>query len=121
MTSSTNGSQKARAQKSWCVHPTKKKKRSPYPGSLIKKGVPPQLVNKDTNEPPVAQSHSRIRGGFFRKRRDMSLEISAPVSQAVDVVLLTFILVWRERLAGKIKPTGDFPDMIPLSPLPVDV
>jgi len=27
----------------------------------------------------------------------MSLEISQTVSDAVDIVLLTFILVWRER------------------------
>ena len=55
-----------------------------------------QLVNKDTNE-TVAESHSHRRSSIFRKPRDMSLEISQAVSDAVDVVLLTFILVWKER------------------------
>lgn len=57
---------------------------------------PPQLVNKDTNE-TVAESHSQRRSSIFRKPRDMSLEISQAVSHAVDIVLLTFILAWRER------------------------
>jgi hypothetical protein len=57
---------------------------------------PPQLVNKDTNA-TVAESHSRRRSSIFRKPRSMGLEISEVVSHAVDVVVLTFILVWRER------------------------
>jgi len=57
---------------------------------------PLQLVNKDTNE-TVAESHSQRRSSIFRKPRNMSLEISQAVSHAVDIVLLTFILVWRER------------------------
>jgi hypothetical protein len=56
----------------------------------------PQLVNKDTNA-TVAQSRSRILTSIFKKPRDMGFEISEVVSHAVDVVLLTFILVWRER------------------------
>ena len=52
----------------------------------------PQLVNKDTKA-TVAQSHSRIRSSFFRKPRDMSIEISEVVSHAMDVILLTLILV----------------------------
>ena len=55
-----------------------------------------QLVAKSTNA-IVAQSHNRRRSSFFRKPRDMSLEISEVVSHAVDIILLTFILVWRER------------------------
>jgi hypothetical protein len=34
---------------------------------------------------------------MFRKSRDMGLEISEVVSHAVDILLLTFILVWKER------------------------
>ena len=63
---------------------------------------PPQLVNKDTNA-TVAQSHSRIRSSIFRKPRDMGLEISEVICHAVDVVLLTFILVWRERQSQRSK------------------
>jgi len=62
----------------------------------------PQLVNKDTNA-TVAESHSRIRSSFFRKPRDMSLEISEVVSHAVDIILLTFILVWKERQSERSK------------------
>ena len=61
-----------------------------------------QLVNKDTNV-TVAQSHSRIRRSIFRKPRDMNLEISQAVSNEVDLVLLTFILVWRERQGERSK------------------
>ena len=61
-----------------------------------------QLVDNDTNA-TVAESYSRIRSSFFRKPRDMSLEISEVVSHAVDVILLTFILVWRERQSERSK------------------
>jgi len=65
------------------------------------------LVNKDTNE-TVAQSHSRIRSSIFKKPRDMGLEISQVVSDAVDLVLLTFILVWKERQSERTKvSSGD--------------
>ena len=79
----------------------------------------PQLVNKATGE-TVAQSHSRIRSSFFRKPRDMSLEISGAVSHAVDVVLLTFILVWRERQSEKTAGNRAYHDPAakgPLTPL----
>jgi len=33
----------------------------------------------------------------------MSLEISEVVSHAVDIILLTFILVWRERQNERLK------------------
>ena len=62
----------------------------------------PQLVNKATNA-TVAQSHSHIRSSIFKKPRDMSLEISQTASHAVDVVLLTFILVWMERKNERAK------------------
>ena len=92
MTPSIDGRPKGPARKSWYVDPAHL--------HLLKKlnsiSRPPQLVNKDTNE-TVAESHSQRRSSIFRKPRDMSLEISQTVSHAVDIVLLTFILVWRER------------------------
>lgn len=67
----------------------------------------PQLANKDTNA-TVAQSHSRIRSSIFKKPRDMGLEISRVVSDAADVVLLTFIIVWKERQSQRAKlSSGD--------------
>ena len=45
---------------------------------------------------------------MFRKPRDMSFEISESVSHAVDVVLLTFIIVWRERQNERSKSYGGF-------------
>ncbi|KAF9791198.1 hypothetical protein BJ322DRAFT_1040364 [Thelephora terrestris] len=79
------------------------------------------LVNKVTGE-TVAQSHSRIRSSFFRKPRDMSLEISEAISHAVDVVLLTFILVWRERQTGKLEGMHTYHDLAvkdTMTPLPI--
>ena len=81
-----------------------------------------QLVDKATNK-TVVESHSRIRGNFFRKPRDMSLEISATISHAIDIVLLTFILVWMERQNERSKSysiTHAIITGIPLSPLPVE-
>lgn len=85
-----------------------------------------QLVNKDTNA-KVAESQSRKRSSLFRKARDMSLEISDAVSLAVDVILLTFVLVWSERQNERSKSMtlvrvggGDAITGIPLAPLPVD-
>jgi hypothetical protein len=69
-------------------------------------GIILQLVNEETKQ-KVSQSHSRIRGlSFFRKPRDMSLEISLPVSLATDLVLLTFVLVWTERRNWKVMEAG---------------
>jgi len=67
-----------------------------YPRKLNSISRSPQLVNKGTKE-TVAESHSHRRSSIFRKPRDMSLEICEVVSHAVDLVLLTFILVWSER------------------------
>ena len=78
-----------------------------------------QLVSKGTNQ-IVAQSHSRVRSSFFRKPRDMSLEISAPVSPAMDIVLLTFIFVWRERRSEKAKNFCDMYPCLGFSPLSVE-
>ena len=51
----------------------------------------------------------------------MSLEISEVVALAVDVILLTFILVWRERQNEKLRSIeGLDANIVPLSPLPAD-
>ena len=80
----------------------------------------PQLVDKATNA-TVAQSHSRIRSSIFKKPRDMSLEISQTVSHAVDIVLLTFTLVWMQRQNERAKNTvvigHNFIDAPPPPPL----
>ena len=79
-------------------------------------------MNKETKQ-TVAQSHSRIRDGFFKKARDMSLEISPGISPAVDIVLLTFILVWVERQNEKVENPEIWYGAsvgVPLSSLPVE-
>lgn len=88
----TGGNPKVQAPRSWYVETP----RSPISKSSTPPLAAPQLVKKDTGE-TAAQSHSRIRSSIFKKPRDMSLEISQALSHAVDVVLLTFILVWTER------------------------
>jgi hypothetical protein len=95
-TLSTDGNPKAQVRRLWyvdAIHLSQKLDSISYS---------PQLVNKDTNA-TIALSHSRIRNSIFRKPRDMGLEISEVVSHAVDIVLLTFILVWRERQTAKLK------------------
>ena len=80
----------------------------------------PQLVNKDTNA-TAAQSHSRVRSSIFRKPRDMSLEISQALSHAVDIVLLTFFLVWMVRQNERSKVAEMvFSTSQPLPLLPLD-
>ena len=115
-TSSTDGNLKAWAQRWWWVNSS-----LPDPDKLLSPiSDPPQLVNNETNA-TVAESHSRRRGSIFRKTRDMGLEISGAVSLAVDLVLLTFILVWSarqsERMEGDESLSGS---MVPLSPLPAN-
>ena len=46
----------------------------------------------------------------------MSLEISQLISDAVDIVLLTFILAWRERQRERVKSVN-FHFNSPLMPL----
>ena len=78
-----------------------------------------QLVTKGNTT--VAESHSKRRSSFFRRARDMGLEISGTVAPAVDVILLTFIFVWKERQKRtKVGGSLTYDDPIPLSPLPVD-
>ena len=119
-TSSTDGNLKARAQRWWWVNSS-----LPDPDKLLSPiSDPPQLVNNETNA-TVAESHSRRRGSIFRKTRDMGLEISGTVSLAVDVVLLTFILVWGERQNDRSESKymmsvwGSATFAMPLTPLPV--
>ena len=51
----------------------------------------------------------------------MGLEISGVVALAVDVILLTFIFVWKERQKRtKAGASLTYNDPIPLSPLPLD-
>jgi len=73
---------------------------SPKPSPEVDKELNPtccsdQLATKENTT--VAESHSKRRNGFFKKARDMSLEVSGVVFLAVDVILLTFIFVWKER------------------------
>ena len=78
-----------------------------------------QLVT--TGNTAVAESHSKRQKSFFRKARDMSLEISKVVALSVDVILLTFLFVWKERKKGDRHGVAigvSFPD-VPLSPLSV--
>jgi hypothetical protein len=52
----------------------------------------------------------------------MSLEISEAISHAVDVVLLTFILVWRERQNEKLEGMHTYHDLAvkdSMTPLPI--
>ena len=67
-----------------------------YLRKLIPSPATPQLVNEETKE-TVVEYHSHRRSSIFRKPCDMTLEISEVVSHAVDIVLLTFVLVWSER------------------------
>jgi len=66
-----------------------------------------QLVRNHDNT-TVAQPHSRTRSGFFRKPREMALEIALSVAYAVDIILVTFILVRRERESERTKSLGTF-------------
>ena len=54
----------------------------------------------------------------------MSLEISEPISHAVDIVLLTFMIVWRERQTEKSKDIntmyGICPQPLPMPGLPAE-
>jgi len=83
------------------------------------KGTGSKVVLVTTKNKTVAESHSKRRSSFFRKARDMGLEISGVVSLAVDVILLTFIFAWKERQKRtKIGGTLNCEEVVPLSPLP---
>jgi hypothetical protein len=108
-TLSTDGSPKGQDQKLWYVNIASTPASTRTSASLTWRF---QLVDQESNK-TVAQSHSRIQSSLFKKPRDMSLEILEPISHAVDTVLLTFILVWRERHNERSKDLGKF------TPLPI--
>jgi len=112
MTPNTDGSPKGQAQKSWYVETVLTITR------LKKTSTPLQLVNKGTDK-TVAEPHSRKRSSIFRKPRDMSFEISESISHAVDVVLLTFILVWKERERERSKTAPGFGMEVPYGPITI--
>jgi hypothetical protein len=71
-----------------------------------------QLVNSDTKA-VVVESHRRVTGGgIFTKTktpRSMNLDIAAEVVECTELILLTSLLVWKERLRerAKVRPYGD--------------
>jgi hypothetical protein len=65
-----------------------------------------QLVNNDTKA-VVVESHRRVtgNGGFIKTKtpRSMNLDIADEVAKYADFVLLTFLLVWNERVSERAK------------------
>jgi hypothetical protein len=65
-----------------------------------------QLVNSDTKA-VVVESHRRITGsgGFMKTKtpRYMNLDIADEVVEYIDLILLTFLLVWKERVGERAK------------------
>lgn len=70
-----------------------------------------QLVNSNTKA-IVVESHRRITaGGNFLKAktpRCMNLDIADEVVEYAELVLLTFLLVWRERVGERAKSVSEF-------------
>lgn len=68
-----------------------------------------QLVNRDTKA-VVVESHRRITGGggFLKTKtpRYMNLDIADEVVEYIELVLLTFLLVWKERVGERAKPVN---------------
>lgn len=66
------------------------------------------LVNSDTKA-VVAESHRQVTGsGSFIKTktpRYMNLDVAGEVVDYVDLILLTFLLVWKERVSERAKST----------------
>jgi hypothetical protein len=67
-----------------------------------------QLVNSDTKA-VVVESHRQVTGsGSFIKTktpRYMNLDIAEEVVEYTDLILLTFLLVWKERVGERAKRT----------------
>ena len=65
-----------------------------------------QLVNTDTKA-VVVESHRRITGGgnFLKAKtpRYMNLDIADEVVEFSELILLTFLLVWKERVGARAK------------------
>ena len=104
---STDGDPKAQDRKLWYVGALHRLSSKNQLNAISRSS---QLVNKNTNA-IVAESHSRKRSSIFTKPRDMGLEISHVVSHAADIVLLTFILVWKER---QVRRPGSSDGLLPV-------
>jgi len=69
-----------------------------------------QLVNTDTKA-VVVESHRRITsgGGFFKSKtpRYMNLDITDEVVEYTELILITFLLVRKERLSERAKANFD--------------
>lgn len=65
-----------------------------------------QLVNNDTKA-VVVESHRQVTGsGSLIKTktpRCMNLDIADEVAEYTELVLLTFLLVWKERVGERVK------------------
>ena len=65
-----------------------------------------QLVNTETKA-VVVESHRRITGGstFLKTKtpRYMNLDIADEVVECAELILLTFLLVWKERVGARAK------------------
>lgn len=55
----------------------------------------------------VVESHRRITGGggFFKTKtpRYMNLDVADEVAEHTELILLTFLLVWKERVSERTK------------------
>jgi len=76
------------------------------------------LVNNDTKA-VVVESHRRVTesGSFIKTKtpRCMNLDIADEVVEYTELILLTFLLVWKERVSQRAKtsfaPRGSTPDL----------
>ena len=75
-----------------------------------------QLVNTKTKA-VVVESHHRIAGGgsFLRNKtpRHMNLDIADEVIEHTELILLTFLLVWKERVGERAKTVSEFRGVAP--------
>jgi len=69
------------------------------------------LVNSNTKA-VVVESHRRITGGgsFLKTKppRHMNLDIADEVVEHTELILLTFLLVWKERVSERAKSVPEF-------------
>ena len=75
-----------------------------------------QLVNTDTKA-VVVESHRRITGGgsFLKTKtpRHMNLDIADEVVEYTELILLTFLLVWKERVGERAKTVSELRSIPP--------
>jgi len=94
---------------------TSGKPKAPDPNSSYAQPLSPpnlplthttQLVNTDTKA-VVVESHRRITstGTFLKSKtpRSMNLDIADEVVEYAELILLTFLLVWKERVGARAK------------------